>query len=153
MITNLKYPVLALTFMLHTQCIFAQPDNAENQHYIYNTVSFYSDLRDTYIYVCVDDGQSIHYLKDDQGNSLQFKTPAAIMMYLESKGWEFSSNGTSTSFKIEKGEGSSSNLTYWIIRKPCTKEELETAVTNGIEPPKIKVPKKKKRKRGLFGLW
>jgi hypothetical protein len=59
---------------------------------------------------------------------MKFNTPAAALMYLVSEGWELYVNGATNS--TYKGTGYSS--TYWIIRKPCSKEEFDKAVEGGI---------------------
>ena len=60
------------------------------------------------------------------------KTPAAALMYFISNGWELYVNGATSEGSIVYGSGSSETTTYWIIRKPCSKEELEKAVEEGI---------------------
>ena len=67
-------------------------------------------------------------LKDSKGNKLTFNTPAAALMYLYSLGWELFVNGATS----EGIWGISDTTSYWIMRKPCTKEEFEITVEEGI---------------------
>ena len=49
-------------------------------------------------------------------------------MYFISQGWEMYLNGATTQGSMFDGSGGSSTSSYWILRKPCTKEEFEKAV-------------------------
>jgi hypothetical protein len=64
---------------------------------------------------------------------MTFKTPAAVLMYFLSEGWEMYVNGSSTTGGSAGGYGSVSTAPYWIMRKPCTKEDFDTAVKTGIK--------------------
>ena len=67
------------------------------------------------------------------GNRIKFNTPAAAFMYLNSLGWELYINGATTEGAMYGGIGGSTTTSYWIMRKPCTKEEFEQAVEQGIK--------------------
>ena len=84
------------------------------------------------IKVNVDDGKTIEKLKDSKGNKMKFKTPAAALMYLFSLGWENYLDGATSEGITINGSGGSDTTSYWIMRKPCTKEEFEKAVEEGI---------------------
>lgn len=47
-------------------------------------------------------------------------------------GWELYVNGATTEGAMYGGIGASETTSYWVIRKPCTKEEFEKAVEDGI---------------------
>lgn len=64
-----------------------------------------------------------------------FKTHAAALMHLISEGWELYVNGATLEGISINGTGGSNTTSYWIIRKPCTKEEFDNAVKEGIKKP------------------
>ena len=108
--------------------LFASAQTTEKQYYIYNIVTFDGSLNNEGFRVDLDNGKEILKLRDKNGNKMKFNTPAAALMYLVSEGWELYVNGATNS--TYKGTGYSS--TYWIIRKPCSKEEFDKAVEGGI---------------------
>lgn len=113
--------------------LFAFSQTQEKQYYIYHIITFSGSLKNESFKVDVDNGQEIEKLKDDKGKKLNFKTPAAALMYFINEGWElYVTGGTSEGFSYA-GTGSSDTTTYWIIRKPCSKEEFEKAVQEGIK--------------------
>ena len=116
--------------------LLASAQTKEKQYYIYNIITFSGSLRKEELKVDIDDGKTIEKLKDSKGNKMKFNTPAAALMYLYSLGWELYVNGSTTSgsgVSINGTGSTSSNTTsYWIMRKPCTKEEFDKAVENGI---------------------
>ncbi len=112
--------------------MLASAQAAEKQHYIYNIVSFTGNLKKEGLKVNLDNGKTIEKLKDSNGNKIRFNTPAALFMYLESQGWELFMNGATSEGEMAAGFGESDTTSYWIVRKPCTKEEFEKAVEEGI---------------------
>ena len=106
---------------------------AEQQYYKYIIVSITGNIKSEGIKVDVDNGQSVDRLKDKDGKKMTFKTPAAVLMYFLSEGWEMYVNGSSTTGGSAGGYGSVSTAPYWIMRKPCTKEEFDSAVKTGIK--------------------
>lgn len=108
--------------------LFALAQTAEKQHYIYNIVSFEGGWIDQYIRIKLDNGKEIKTLRDKAGNKMNFNTPAAALMYLASEGWELCFNGATNS----SYDNNNRTSTYWIIRKPCSKEEFDKAVAEGI---------------------
>jgi hypothetical protein len=98
----------------------------EQQHYMYNVVIFAGSMNNEGFDVEIDDGKDIKKLKGKDGKKIKFKTPAAALMYFISEGWELHL----------KGDASNPNdlkMTYWVIRKPCTKAEFDKAVKEGIK--------------------
>ena len=63
---------------------------------------------------------------------MEFKTPAAALMYFEAKGWELYVSSSTTEGEMAAGFGESTSTCYWILRKPCTKEELDKTVEQTI---------------------
>ena len=112
--------------------LFASAQTTEKQYYIYNIVTFSGSLKNEGFKVDLDDGKTIEKLKDSNGNKMKFNTPAAALMYLYSLGWELYVNGATTEGAMYGGIGASETTSYWVIRKPCTKEEFEKAVEDGI---------------------
>ena len=98
----------------------------EQQYYMYNVVIFAGSMNNEGFDVEIDDGKDIKKLKCKDGKKIKFKTPAAALMYFISEGWELHL----------KGDASNPNdlkMTYWVIRKPCTKAEFDKAVKEGIK--------------------
>lgn len=112
--------------------LFACGQITEKQYYIYNIFSFSGNMKKEGVKVTVDDGKTIEKLKDSKGNNMKFKTPAAALMYLRSLGWEMYINSATTEGITINGSGGSDTTSYWIMRKPCTKEEFDKAVEEGI---------------------
>lgn len=112
--------------------LFVSAQTTEKQYYIYNIVTFSGSLKNEGFKVDLDDGKTIEKLKDSKGNKMKFNTPAAALMYLCSLGWELYVNGSTSEGAMAAGYGASSTTSYWIMRKPCTKEEFEKAVEDGI---------------------
>ena len=112
--------------------LFVSAQTTEKQYYIYNIVTFTGSLKNEGFKINLDDGKNIEKLKDSNGKTIKFNTPAAALMYLYSLGWELYVNGATTSGSSVNGTGGSSTTSYWIMRKPCTKEEFEKAVKDGI---------------------
>ena len=112
--------------------LFASAQTTEKQYYIYNIVTFSGSLKNEGFKVDLDDGKTIEKLKDSEGNKIKFNTPAAALMYLYSLGWELYVNGATTEGAMYGGIDASETTSYWVIRKPCTKEEFEKTVEDGI---------------------
>ena len=125
--------VVAMAQKAEAQTQTVQQSVAEQQYYKYIIVSITGNIKSEGIKVDVDNGQSVDRLKDKEGKKMTFKTPAAVLMYFLSEGWEMYVSGSSTSGGSASGYGSVSTAPYWIMRKPCTKEEFDTAVKTGIK--------------------
>lgn len=109
----------------------------EDKYYIYNIVNFKGELKNEGFKVTVDNGKTIEKLRDENGKRIVFTTPAGALMYFISEGWELYSHGSTSEGGVYYGIGGSETSTYWIIRKPCTKEEFDDAVKSSIQ---IKTP-------------
>lgn len=105
----------------------------EKQYYIYNIITFSGSLNTEGFKVDVDNGQNIEKLKNAEGKKINFKTPAAALMYFFNEGWELYVTGGTSEGASYGGIGAISTTSYWIIRKPCTKEEFEKVVQEGIK--------------------
>lgn len=105
----------------------------EEKYYIYNIVSFEGEFTKQNFKVYYDDGKEVKRLRDDKDNKVKFSTPAGALMYFISQGWEMYLNGSTSQGASFNGSGSSSTSSYWILRKPCTKEEFEKAVKEAIK--------------------
>ena len=104
----------------------------EQKYYLYNIVSFEGDFTKEDFKVYYDNGIEVKRLRDDKGDKMKFKTPAGALMYFLSQGWEMYLNGATSEGASFHGTGSSSTSSYWILRKPCTKEEFEKAVQDAV---------------------
>lgn len=105
--------------------------SADKQYHIYNIISFEGNIKNEGIKIQVDNGKSVDRLLDKDGNKIVFKTPAAALMYFFAEGWEMYVNGATTSGSSASGTGVVSTTSYWIMRKPCSKEEFEKTVSEG----------------------
>lgn len=114
--------------------LFASAQMTEKQYYIYNIATFYGSMNNKNISVYLDDGKNVKMLKDEDGEKIRFYTQAAALMYLNSLGWELYVNGTTV--EDEMFSDKKTNVSYWVIRKPCTKDELDAAVRDGIKHKK-----------------
>lgn len=118
--------IIVLLFLFFPIVTFSQ--NLEEKYYIYNIVSFEGDFTKEDFKVYYDDGIVVRRMRNDKGEKARFSTPAGALMYFISQGWEMYLNGTTSRGSSFQGTGSSSTSSYWILRKPCTKEEFEKAV-------------------------
>lgn len=101
----------------------------ESKYYIYSVVSFEGEFDDKENFkVYFDDGKEIKRLRNDKGTKMKFSTPAGALMYFISQGWEMYLSGSTSRGASFQGTGHSSTSSYWILRRPCTKEEFEQAV-------------------------
>ncbi len=125
--------VMAMAQKAEAQTKTIEQSVAEQQYYKYIIVSITGNIKSEGIKVDVDNGQSVDRLKDKDGKKMTFKTPTAVLMYFLSEGWEMYVNGSSTTGGSAGGYGSVSTAPYWIMRKPCTKEDFDTAVKTGIK--------------------
>ena len=106
----------------------AQAAGAEEQvaeYYIYNFVYLSGDIKNEGLKADIDDGVSIERVKDAEGKTIKFRTPAAVMMHFAAMGWEFVANGDTLY------SGGDSTRSYWVLRKRCTKEEMLAAAKAG----------------------
>lgn len=113
--------------------LFVSAQSMEKQYYIYNIVTFSGSLNNEGFRIDLDNGKEIKKLRDKDGNKMKFNTPAAALMYLISEGWELYVNGATSQGYSYNGTGGSRTTSYWIMRKPCTKEEFDKAVDEGIK--------------------
>lgn len=81
----------------------------------------------------IDDGIKPRREKGKRGEDIYFKSYAAALMYLTSQGWELVSNYNTTTGSVAGGYGSSSTQTYWILRRPSTKEEVDKIVNESLQ--------------------
>lgn len=119
--------LILLFFPLMTFC-----QTSEGQYYLYNIVSFEGDFTKEDFKVFYDNGTEVKRLRDDKGEKIKFKSPAGALMFFLSQGWEMYLNGATSKGSSFQGTGASSTSSYWILRKPCTKEEFEKAVQDAI---------------------
>lgn len=126
----MKKVLLLIAVVCFPLLAFAQVP--EKQHYIYNMVILNEAINDEGFRVDLDNGKTVERLKDKDGKKIRFNTPTAVLMYFISQGWELYNLNNATEGTMSNGTGSNSAILYWIIRKPCTKEEFDKAVDGGI---------------------
>lgn len=124
--------ILLLLALMCLPLFLAFSQETEKQHYIYNIITFSGNLKKEGFKVDIDDGKSIEKLKDTNNKDIKFNTPAAALMYFISNGWELYVNGATSEGAMANGTGATETTSYWIIRKPCSKEEFDKAVNEGI---------------------
>lgn len=112
--------------------LLASAQTTGKQYYIYNIITFSGSLKNEGFKVDLDNGKTIEKLKDSNGKTIKFNTPAAALMYLYSLGWELYANGATSEGAVYGGIGESETTSYWKMRKICTKEEFDKAVEEGI---------------------
>lgn len=121
----MKKLIVLLLMMVPFVC---QAQTSEEKYYIYNIVSFEGDFTKEGFKVFYDDGVEVKRLRNEKGDKARFSTPAGALMYFISQGWEMFQSGATSKGSSYQGTGSSHTSSYWILRKPCTKEEFEKAV-------------------------
>lgn len=127
---------LVLLFLMFIPLMgYCQTEELEKQekYYIYNIVSFEGEFTKQNFKVYYDDGKEVKRMRNDKDTKVRFSTPAGALMYFISQGWEMYLNGSTTQGSAAAGYGSSETSSYWILRKPCTKEEFEKAVNEAIK--------------------
>lgn len=117
--------LVVLLFMMVPIVCNAQ---TEEKYYIYNIVSFVGDFTKENFKVYYDDGIEVKRMRNDKGEKARFSTPAGALMFFISQGWEMYLSGSTNEGSSFNGTGGSETCSYWILRKPCTKEEFEDAV-------------------------
>lgn len=110
--------------------VFSQ--ESKEQYYIYNIVSFEGQFTKEDFKVYYDNGLEVKRFRNEKGDKVKFKTPAGALMFFLSQGWEMYLNGATSEGSSFNGSGGSTTSSYWILRKPCTKEEFEKAVEESI---------------------
>jgi hypothetical protein len=105
----------------------------EEKCYLYNIVSFVGDFTKEDFKVYYDDGKEVKRLRNEKDDKVRFSTPAGALMYFISQGWEMYLNGSTSKGASYQGTGSTQTSSYWILRKPCTKEEFEKAVKEAVK--------------------
>lgn len=122
--------LLFVLLLIIPMSVFSQ--EPQGQYYLYNIVSFEGSFTKEDFKVYYDNGIEVKRLRNDKGEKMRFKTPAGALMYFLSQGWEMYLNGATSEGEMAAGYGTSSTSSYWILRKPCTKEEFEKAVRTAI---------------------
>lgn len=120
--------IMLLFFPLISHC-----QTTEEQYYIYNIVSFEGSFTKEDFKVYYDDGIEVKRLRNDKESKVRFSTPAGALMYFMSQGWEMYMDGSTSKGASYNGTGSTTTSTYWILRKPCSKEEFEKAVEDAVK--------------------
>ena len=116
--------------------LLAYTQTTENEHYIYNVVKLSGNLEKRGFKVKLDNGKNIKKIKDCDGHKIKFRTPAALLTYLTSEGWELYENGSNILGNRYEWKKNNKTESSWIIRKSCTKEELDSFLNQGVKRKK-----------------
>lgn len=110
-------------------------ENTENSKnfFIYNIVTFEGNFKDEGLKVNIDNGKTVEKLRDSNGKKIEFRTPAAALMFFLSKGWELFTSGGTTEGDSAFGFGGTQTMSYWIFRRPCTEEEFQKTAEEGVK--------------------
>ena len=125
-----KLFLLFISFII-TSATFAQTN--DKQYYLYNIVSFEGNFTKENFKVFYDDGIEVKRLRNDSDTKVRFSTPAGALMYFISQGWEMYLSGATSQGSSFNGTGASSTSSYWILRKPCSKEVFEKAIADAVK--------------------
>ena len=120
-------------FLMLLLPLVCQGQTKDGEYYLYNIVSFEGDFTKEDFKVYYDNGIEVKRLRDGKGSKMKFSTPAGALMYFLSQGWEMYLNGATSKGASYQGTGSSNTSSYWILRKPCTKEEFEKALNDAVK--------------------
>lgn len=128
----MKRFLISFVFLLTFVSLCAQ-ENQET-YYQYGLARIYQAKKKQGYQILFDNGMSKSYLKGADGQMLYFHTSSGALNYLASCGWQLDkiaaetvSYDTSGLFGVD-----THTRTYYIMRKPCTKEELDSLVQKGI---------------------
>lgn len=121
-----------LVFLFMMLPVVCNAQTKEGQYYIYNIVSFEGQFTKEDFKVYYDNGLEVKRYRNEKGDKVKFKTPAGALMFFLSQGWEMYLSGATSEGSSFNGSGGSTTSSYWILRKPCTKEEFEKAVEEAV---------------------
>ncbi len=116
-----KLLLFSVLLCVHIACIAQNEKEKNGNYYQYFIVSYAESIDNKDFTVNIDDGETIDYSRNEDGKKAHFRTPAAALLYFESKGWELVTVGTSP-------KGGGDFLTYWIFKKACSKEEYDKKI-------------------------
>ena len=97
---------------------------SEEQYYIYNFIYISGDIKNEGLKADIDDGTSIERVKDAEGKTIKFRSPAAVLMHFVALGWEWVGNGdTLYSGGIQPGRTGLSGSAA--LRKRCLRRRRQ----------------------------
>ena len=123
-----KIFVILLTLL----CLSAHAQMQDSIYYRYIIAEPQGKLFSDKCKLRIDDGIKPTKEKGKKGETITFNSYAAALMYLTSQGWELVSNYSTVSGAVANGYGASSTSTYWILRRPATKEEVQNIVNKSL---------------------
>lgn len=122
--------ILVLLFSI--LCLNIQAQEKDTIYYRYIIAEPQGKLWSDKCKLRIDDGIKPTKEKGKKGESITFNSYAAALMYLTSQGWELVSNYNTVSGSGANGFSSTHTSTYWILRKPSTKEEVQEIIDKSI---------------------
>ena len=120
-------PILLMAAVIHAQAV------KDTTVYKYVIAQPQGKLFSDKCKLRIDDGIKPEKAKGDKDKSITFNSFAAALMYLTSQGWELVSNYSIMEGGTYNGYGGTETQTYWVLRKPSTKEEVQTIVDKSIK--------------------
>lgn len=113
-------------------CLNAQAQVQDSVYYRYIIAEPQGKLFSDKCKLRVDDGIKPAKEKGKKGETITFNSYAAALMYLTTQGWELVTNYSTVSGGVSNGTGGTSTDTYWILRRPATKEEVQNIVNKSL---------------------
>lgn len=113
-------------------CLNASAQKQDTIYYRYIIAEPQGKLFSDKCKLLIDDGIKPTKAKGKKGETITFNSYAAALMFLTSQGWELVSNYNTISGSAANGFGSTSTSTYWILRRPSTKEEVQGIVNKSL---------------------
>lgn len=124
----MKHYILLIFFLFIGSYIYAQ-EQKDSVVYKYIIAQPQGAIFSDKCKLRIDDGIKPEKAKSEKEKSLTFNSFAAALMYLTSDGWELVSNYGITG----GGSYGVSTQTYWVLRKPSTKEEVQSIIEKSIK--------------------
>ena len=110
-------------FLIMCISLVSYAQEKEEDFSVYVVLSYSAGIDNEDFTINIDDGNAIDYYRDENGKKAHFNTPAAALTYFKSLGWEL----------VTLNTDNISPLTYWVFKKPVSKEEYDKVVKNALK--------------------
>ena len=129
----MKYSILIVFVWMMSLCVTYAQEVKDTIVYKYIIAQPQGKLFSDKCKLRIDDGIKPAKAKGDKDKSITFNSFAAALIYLPSQGWELVSNYSIMEGGTYNGYGGTETQTYWILRKPSTKEEVQDIIDKSIK--------------------
>ena len=129
----MKYSILIVFAWMMSLCVTYAQEVKDTIVYKYIIAQPQGKLFSDKCKLRIDDGIKPAKAKGDKDKSITFNSFAAALMYLTSQGWELVSNYSIMEGSTYNGYGDTETQTYWILRKPSTKEQVQDIIDKSIK--------------------